>query len=140
MQNYYFTFKGCFKLKASSLKQFVSLPQSLCQGSVLYLHDVQLIFFKFLLLSQTSLFSPYCFSGAAVPVQQVIQTHLSTSAPVSLLKSFNLFSPQSQSHLPKKLPSSFFLFQFSKPHLSTLPCLPGSFHIIQVISSFTLPE
>ena len=69
--------KGCFKFEASSLKRFVSLSQSLRRGSVLYLHDVQLIFFMFLLLPQTSFFSTYTFSGPTLPAQQVIQTHLS---------------------------------------------------------------
>lgn len=54
MQNYYFIFG--FKLEASSLKQSVSISQSLCQGSVLYLNEVQLIFFMFLFLPQTSFF------------------------------------------------------------------------------------
>lgn len=79
--------KGCFKFAASSLKQFVSFSQSLRRGSVLYLRDVQFLFFMFLLLPQTSFFST---SRCLWPNSPCSKSHtnppLLTPAPVSLLK------------------------------------------------------
>lgn len=138
IRNYYFIFG--YKLEVSSLKQFLGLSQSLCQGSVLYFNEVQLISFMFFF-----------------PTPNFILLYLLPLAQFSLLN---------QSYKPTSLNPgpSFFAENHSIPyHLSpSPPCpgnflhpscpssqnsifqpcpdFPGSFHVIQVISSFTLPE
>lgn len=78
MQNYNLIYRRPFQIGGVLTERLSPFLRAFPGVSALYLHDVQTTFFMFLLLPQTSLFSTYSFSGLTLPVQLIIQSHISS--------------------------------------------------------------